>query len=72
MDCVPIIKYPWILHPPMQEFVKKNIIKLLDVGVVYPIINSKWVSSVQHVPKKVRITVVTVEKNELIPISPVT
>lgn len=37
---------------------KKEIIKLLDVGVIFPIIDSQWVSSVQCVPKKCCITVV--------------
>ena len=40
------------LNPPMTEVVKKKILKLLDVGVIYPISNSKWVSPIQVVPKK--------------------
>ncbi|CAN6711676.1 unnamed protein product [Malus baccata var. baccata] len=32
------------LNPPMMEVVKKEIIKLLDCGVIYPISNSRWVS----------------------------
>ncbi|XP_060182344.1 uncharacterized protein LOC132612010 [Lycium barbarum] len=36
----------------MQEVVKKEIIKWLDTGVVYPITDSKLVSPVQCVPKK--------------------
>ena len=31
-------------HLNMQEVVKKEIIKLLDVGIIYPIVNSEWVS----------------------------
>ena len=38
-------------YPNMQEVVKKEVIKLLDAGVIYPISDSKWVSSVQVVPK---------------------
>ncbi|CAN6720992.1 unnamed protein product [Malus baccata var. baccata] len=30
------------LNPPMMEVVKKDIIKLLDCGVIYPISNSRW------------------------------
>ena len=41
------------LNPPMMEVVKEEILKLLDVGVIYPISDNKWVSPVQVVPKKV-------------------
>ena len=40
------------LNPPMQEVVKNEIIKLLDVGVIYPIADSSWVCSLQCIPKK--------------------
>lgn len=56
----------------MQEVVKKEIIKWLDAVVVYPIFDSKWVSPAQCVPKKGSMTVVSNEKNELIPLRPVT
>ncbi|CAN6589038.1 unnamed protein product [Malus baccata var. baccata] len=55
------------LNPPMMEVVKKEIIKLLDCGVIYPISDSRWVSPVQCVPKKSGVTVVTNAKNELVP-----
>ncbi|XP_068321342.1 uncharacterized protein [Pyrus communis] len=44
------------LNPPIMEVVKKEIIKLLDSGVIYPISNSRWVSPVQVVPKKSGVT----------------
>ena len=50
----------------MKEVVKKEVLKLLDVGVIYPIANSKWVSPTQVVPKKYGVTVVANEHNELI------
>ncbi|KAF3635485.1 hypothetical protein FXO37_25969 [Capsicum annuum] len=71
-DCVPTIEHQRRLNPPMQEVVKKEIIKWLDAGVVYPISDSKWVSPVECVPKKGGMTVVANEKNELIPLRPVT
>ncbi|XP_062086205.1 uncharacterized protein LOC133792316 [Humulus lupulus] len=37
------------LNQPMMEVVKKEILKLLSVGVIYPISDSKWVSPVQVV-----------------------
>lgn len=35
---------------------KNKINKLLDIGVIYPIADGKWVSSVQYVFKKGGIT----------------
>ncbi|GJV57384.1 hypothetical protein Tco_1458389 [Tanacetum coccineum] len=47
------------LNPNMQEVVKKEIVKLLDTDIIYPISNSPWVSPIHCVPKKGGITVVT-------------
>jgi len=52
------------LNPIMKEVVKKEIIKWLDAGVIYPISDSSWVSPVKCVPKKRGITVMANEKNE--------
>jgi hypothetical protein len=43
------------------------VLKLLKAGVIYPISGSEWVSPVQVVLKKGRMTVIRNEKNELIP-----
>jgi len=51
----------------MKEVVRAEVIQLLDAGIIYPISDSEWVSLVQVVPKKGGMTVVTNEKNELIP-----
>ncbi|GJS61446.1 hypothetical protein Tco_0656230 [Tanacetum coccineum] len=40
------------VNPNIKEVVKKEVIKLLDVGLIYPISDSPWVSPVQVVPKK--------------------
>ena len=55
------------LNPIMKEVANKEVLKLLDVGVIYPIAYSKWVSPTQVVPKKSGVTVVENENNELIP-----
>nr|GEV66822.1 reverse transcriptase domain-containing protein [Tanacetum cinerariifolium] len=55
-----------------SKVVKKKIIKLLDVGIIYPIEDSPWVSPVHCVPKKGGMTVVTNEENELVPTRTVT
>ena len=46
------------LNPPMMEVVEAEILKRLDAGVIYPIMNSKWVASIHVVPKKTGITLV--------------
>ncbi|CAM8895799.1 unnamed protein product [Rhodiola kirilowii] len=43
-----------------MEVVQKEIQKLLDADVIYPISDSQWVSPIHVVPKK---TGITVEKN---------
>ncbi|KAL5570564.1 hypothetical protein UlMin_027139 [Ulmus minor] len=56
----------------MKEVVKKEIIKWLDAGIIYPISDSSWVSPVQCVPKKGGMTMVENANNELIPTRVVT
>ena len=51
----------------MKEVVRNVILKLLEVGIIYSIADSRWVSPVHCVPKKGGITVVPNDKNELIP-----
>ncbi|KAI3714701.1 hypothetical protein L6452_21660 [Arctium lappa] len=55
------------LNPVMKEVVKKEILRWLDAGIIFPITSSSWVSTVQCVPKKGGITVISNDKNELIP-----
>ena len=51
----------------MQEVERVEVLKLLDVGIIYPIFYSNWVSLVQVVPKKSGITVVKNEDDQLVP-----
>ncbi|CAA7044608.1 unnamed protein product [Microthlaspi erraticum] len=55
------------LNPNLKEVVKKEILKLLDAGIIYPISDSTWISPVHCVPKKGGITVIKNDKEELIP-----
>ncbi|GJW53497.1 reverse transcriptase domain-containing protein [Tanacetum coccineum] len=55
------------VNSKIHEVIKKKVIKLLDVGLIYPISDSLWVSPVYCVPKKGGMTVVENEDNELIP-----
>ena len=51
----------------MKEVVRKEILKLLEAGIIFPVADSDWVSPVYCVPKKGGITVVPNDKDELIP-----
>ncbi|KAK4394021.1 Retrovirus-related Pol polyprotein from transposon opus [Sesamum angolense] len=46
------------LNPTLKEVVMKEILKLLDAGIIFPISDSAWVSPVHVVPKKTGMTVV--------------
>ncbi|XP_070031597.1 uncharacterized protein [Nicotiana tomentosiformis] len=54
------------LNPNMKKVVKKEVIKWLDAGIIFPILDSNWVSPVQCMSKKGGMTVVQNENNELI------
>ncbi|XP_019251443.1 PREDICTED: uncharacterized protein LOC109230391, partial [Nicotiana attenuata] len=50
----------------MKEVVKKEVIKWLDAGIIFPISDSSRVIPIQCVPKKGGMTVVKNDNNELI------
>jgi hypothetical protein len=66
-QCKPVVDHQRRLTYAMREVVKKEVIKLLDAGIINPVPHSEWVSPVHCVPKKGGLTVVKNEKNELIP-----
>ena len=66
-DAKAVIDHQRRLNPKMKEVVRNEILKLLEASVIYPIVDSQWVSPVHRVPKKGGITVVPNDKNELIP-----
>ena len=55
------------LNPVILDVVKKEVTKLLQAGIIYPISDSQWVSPIQVVPKKTCLTVIKNERDELIP-----
>nr|GEY42680.1 DNA-directed DNA polymerase [Tanacetum cinerariifolium] len=55
------------VNPKIHDVIKKEVIKLLDAGMIYPISDSPWVSPIHCVPKKGGMTVVANENNDLIP-----
>ena len=50
-----------------MDVVKKEVLKLLEVGVIYPISDSKWTSPIQVVLMKSGVTVVKNDNNDLVP-----
>ena len=71
-DAKPVVQPQRRLNPAMKEVVQKEVTKLLEAGIIYPISDSPWVSPVQVVPKKGGMTVIHNEKNELVPTRTVT
>jgi hypothetical protein len=71
-DKKPVVQKERRLNPNMQEVVKKEVTKLLDAGIIYPIAHSPWVSPIHCVPKKGGITVVTNENDKLVPTRTIT
>jgi hypothetical protein len=66
-QCKPIVDHQIRLTHALREVVKKEVIKLLDAGIIYLVPHSEWVNMVHCVPKRGGLTVVKNEKNELIP-----
>nr|GFA00711.1 reverse transcriptase domain-containing protein [Tanacetum cinerariifolium] len=65
-DYKPAVQSQRGVNPKIHDVIKKEVIKLLDAGMIYPISDSPWVSLIHCVPKKGGMTVVANENNELI------
>nr|GEW07959.1 reverse transcriptase domain-containing protein [Tanacetum cinerariifolium] len=66
-DYEPTVQHQRRVNPKIHDVIKKEVEKLLDARLIYPISNSPWVSLVHCVPKKGGITVVKNDDNDLIP-----
>nr|GEW55532.1 reverse transcriptase domain-containing protein [Tanacetum cinerariifolium] len=66
-DYKPAVQSQRRVNLKIHDVIKKEVIKLLDAGMIYPISDSPWVSPIHCVPKKGGMTVVANENNELIP-----
>ncbi|GJS20025.1 reverse transcriptase domain-containing protein [Tanacetum coccineum] len=66
-DYTPAVQHQRRVNPKIHDVIKKEVEKLLEAGLIYPISDSPWVSPVHCVPKKGGMTVVTNDDNELIP-----
>ncbi|GJX41726.1 putative nucleotidyltransferase, ribonuclease H [Tanacetum coccineum] len=63
---------PVIISSKLTEKGKILLLQLLDLGLIYPISDSPWVSPIHVVPKKDEMTVVLNDNNKLIPSRTVT
>nr|GFA68404.1 hypothetical protein [Tanacetum cinerariifolium] len=66
-DYKPAVQSQRRVNPKLHDVIKKEVIKILDAGMIYTISDSPWVSPIHCVPKKGGITVVANENNKLIP-----
>ncbi|GKA94524.1 reverse transcriptase domain-containing protein [Tanacetum coccineum] len=66
-DYEPTVQSQRRVNPNIHDVIKKEVEKLLDAGLIYPISDSLWVSPVHCVPKKGGITVIKNDDNDLIP-----
>ena len=57
-DAKPVVDHQRRLKPKMKDVVRMDVLKLLAAGIIYPIANSKRVSTVHCLPKKGGMTVV--------------
>nr|GEZ91256.1 reverse transcriptase domain-containing protein [Tanacetum cinerariifolium] len=66
-DYSPKVQSQSRVNPKIHDVIKKEVEKLLDAGLIYPIPDSPWVSPVHCVPKKGGMTVIKNDENELVP-----
>nr|GFB96043.1 reverse transcriptase domain-containing protein [Tanacetum cinerariifolium] len=66
-DFSPKVQSQRRVNPKIHDVIKKEVEKLLDAGLIYPISDSPWVSHVHRVPKKGGMTVIKNNENELVP-----
>nr|GFA11001.1 reverse transcriptase domain-containing protein [Tanacetum cinerariifolium] len=55
------------VNSKIHDVIKKEVEKLLDAGLIYPISDSPWISPVHCVPKKGGMIVIKNDENELVP-----
>nr|GEZ26358.1 reverse transcriptase domain-containing protein [Tanacetum cinerariifolium] len=66
-DFSPKVQSQRRVNPKIHDVIKKEVEKLLDAGLIYPISDSPWVSPVHCVPKKGGMTIIKNDENELVP-----
>nr|GFA52882.1 DNA-directed DNA polymerase [Tanacetum cinerariifolium] len=71
-DYSPKVQSQRRVNPKIHDVIKKEVEKLLDAGLIYPISDSPWVSPIHCVPKKGGMIVIKNDENELVPTRVVT
>nr|GEY75938.1 hypothetical protein [Tanacetum cinerariifolium] len=66
-DYSPKVQSQRMVNLKIHDVIKKEVEKLLNGGLIYPISDSPWVSPIHCVPKKGGMTVVKNDENELVP-----
>nr|GEX87686.1 reverse transcriptase domain-containing protein [Tanacetum cinerariifolium] len=66
-DYSPKVQSQRRVNPKIHDVIKKEVEKLLDAGLIYPISDNPWVSPVHCVLKKGGMTVITNDESELVP-----
>nr|GEW36383.1 reverse transcriptase domain-containing protein [Tanacetum cinerariifolium] len=65
-DYSPKVQSQRRVNPKIHDVIKKEVKKLLNAGLIYPISDSPWVSPIHCVPKKGGMTVIKNDENELV------
>nr|GEZ94342.1 reverse transcriptase domain-containing protein [Tanacetum cinerariifolium] len=66
-DYSPKVQSQRRVNPKIHDVIKKEVEKLLDARLIYPIFDSPWVSPVHYVPKKGGMTIIKNDENKLVP-----
>ena len=66
-DVEPIVDTQKRVHPRLKDVVRREVIRLLESGVIYPISDSKWVNPVHSILKHGGITTIQNDKDEFLP-----
>nr|GFB45220.1 reverse transcriptase domain-containing protein [Tanacetum cinerariifolium] len=66
-DYSPKVQSQRRVNPKIHDVIKKEVEKLLDAGLIYPISDSPLVSPIHCIPKKGGMTVIKNDENELVP-----
>nr|GEZ88974.1 reverse transcriptase domain-containing protein [Tanacetum cinerariifolium] len=62
-DYKTVVQHQRRVNPKIHDVIKKEVEKLLDAGLIYPISDSPWVSPIHCVAKKGGFTVIENEEN---------
>nr|GEX66146.1 reverse transcriptase domain-containing protein [Tanacetum cinerariifolium] len=65
-DYKPAVQSQRRVNPKIHDVIKKEVIKIRDAEMIYPISDTLWVSPIHYVPKKGGPTIVANENNKLI------